>query len=192
MVAWNCGVLLKFRFSRARSKSSTDGLAFDSKRVISWVGKQGTKNSQELFSEQLFSEHLREVPHFEHLIFERLTRNIFSSFVSLTEVSFTYSKIHPLCIIPQVALVVKNPPAMQETTGSNPGSGRSPGGGHGNPLQYYDPENSIDRGAWWATVHGGHKESDTHPMCPWGHKELVTTERLSTHAYRLRRMHGGV
>ena len=61
------------------------------------------------------SKHLREVPHFEHLIFERLTRNIFSSFVSLTEVSFTYSKIHPLCIVLQVALVVKNPPAMQET-----------------------------------------------------------------------------
>ena len=37
---------------------------------------------------------------------------------------------------------------------SIPGSGRSPGGGHGNPLQYSCLENSIDRGAWWATVHG--------------------------------------
>ena len=35
-----------------------------------------------------------------------------------------------------------------------PGSGRSPGGGHGNPLQYSCLENPIDRGAWWATVHG--------------------------------------
>ena len=35
---------------------------------------------------------------------------------------------------------------------SIPGSGRSAGGGHGNPLQYSCPENSMDRGAWWATV----------------------------------------
>ena len=35
-----------------------------------------------------------------------------------------------------------------------PGLGRSPGGGHGNPLQYSGLENSVDRGAWWATVHG--------------------------------------
>ena len=34
-----------------------------------------------------------------------------------------------------------------------PGLGRSPGGGHGNPLQYYCLGNSMDRGAWWATVH---------------------------------------
>ena len=34
------------------------------------------------------------------------------------------------------------------------GSGRSPGGGHGNPLQYSCLENPMDRGAWWATVHG--------------------------------------
>ena len=38
--------------------------------------------------------------------------------------------------------------------GSIPGSGRSPGGGHGNPLQYSCLENPMDRGAWWATVHG--------------------------------------
>ena len=38
--------------------------------------------------------------------------------------------------------------------GSIPGLGTSPGGGHGNPLQYACLENSIDRGAWWATVHG--------------------------------------
>ena len=34
-----------------------------------------------------------------------------------------------------------------------PGSGRSPGGRHGNPLQYSCLENPMDRGAWWATVH---------------------------------------
>ena len=38
--------------------------------------------------------------------------------------------------------------------GSVPGFGRSPGGGHGNTLQYSCLENPMDRGAWWATVHG--------------------------------------
>ena len=38
--------------------------------------------------------------------------------------------------------------------GLNPGSGRSPGGGNGNPLQYSCLEKPMDRGAWWATVHG--------------------------------------
>ena len=38
--------------------------------------------------------------------------------------------------------------------GSIPGSGRSPGEGNGNPLQYYCLENRMDRGAWQATVHG--------------------------------------
>ena len=37
--------------------------------------------------------------------------------------------------------------------GLNPGWGRSPGGGHGNPLQYSYLENTMDRGAWWATAH---------------------------------------
>ena len=38
-------------------------------------------------------------------------------------------------------------------TGLIPGSGRSPGGGHGNPLQYSSLKNPMDRGAWWAIVH---------------------------------------
>ena len=51
--------------------------------------------------------------------------------------------------------VEKNPPANAGTVrdvGSIPGSGRSPGGGHGN-LQYSCPENPLDKGAWRATVH---------------------------------------
>ena len=48
------------------------------------------------------------------------------------------------------------------------GSGRCPGVGNGNPLQYCGLENSMDRGAWWATVYGVAKESDM-------------TEQLSTH-----------
>ena len=54
-------------------------------------------------------------------------------------------------------LVVKNQPANAgdvRDAGSIPGLGRSPGGGHGNPLQDPCPENPMDRGAWWATVHG--------------------------------------
>jgi len=41
------------------------------------------------------------------------------------------------------------------------GSGRSPGGGNGNPLQYSGLGNPMERGAWWATVYGVAKESYT-------------------------------
>ena len=54
----------------------------------------------------------------------------------------------------------------QETGGSVPGSGRFPGEGNSNPLQYFCLENPMDRGAWRATVYGGHQE-------------LGTTERLT-------------
>ena len=56
----------------------------------------------------------------------------------------------------QMALVVKNPPANTgevRDAGSVPGLGRSPGEGHGNPLQYSCLENPMASGAWWATVH---------------------------------------
>ena len=55
----------------------------------------------------------------------------------------------------QGGTVVKNPPANEgdaRDVGLIPGSGRSPGVGNGNPLQYSCLENSTDRGAWWATV----------------------------------------
>ena len=57
-----------------------------------------------------------------------------------------------------------------EDLGLSPGLGRSPGQGHGNPLQYFYLENSTDRGAWQVTTWA------------WGHKELDMTERLSTAA----------
>ena len=56
-----------------------------------------------------------------------------------------------------VGAVVKNPHANAGDARDMdliPGLGRSPGGGHGNPLQYSCLENSMDRGAWQAIVHG--------------------------------------
>ena len=57
--------------------------------------------------------------------------------------------------------VVKNPPAKAEVVGLIPGSGRSPGEGNGNSLQYCCLGNPTDRRAWQATAHGVVKESDT-------------------------------
>ena len=50
--------------------------------------------------------------------------------------------------------VVKNPPANAGDVSSIPGSGRFPGEGNGNPLQYPFLENPMDRGDWQAMVHG--------------------------------------
>ena len=55
---------------------------------------------------------------------------------------------------------------------SIPRLGRSPGGAHGNPVQCPCLESPVDRGAWWAAVHGGHKESGT-------------TERLTVQTHSL-------
>jgi len=56
--------------------------------------------------------------------------------------------------------VVKNLPAYAGDLGSIPGSGRSPGEGNGNSLQYSCVGNPTDRGSWWASVHGFATESD--------------------------------
>ena len=64
-----------------------------------------------------------------------------------------------------MALVVKNPP---DSAGDVRDAGlvpRSPGGGHGNPLQYSCLENPMDRGAWWG-------------YSPWSRKELHRTEAI--------------
>jgi len=62
--------------------------------------------------------------------------------------------------------VVKNPPAMQAMQCRRHrfdlvGLGTSPGEGSDNPLQYSCLENPMDRGSWWATVHGVAEESGT-------------------------------
>ena len=66
-----------------------------------------------------------------------------------------------------MALLVKNLPANAGDiidAGSIPRLGISPGGGHSNPLQYSCLENSMDRGAWWATVHAVTKSDRTEAM----------------------------
>ena len=69
-------------------------------------------------------------------------------------VTFPYMELHTLCILSGFpgSAVVKNLPANVGDTGSIPGSGRSPGEGNGNPLQYCCLEESMERGAWWAII----------------------------------------
>ena len=73
------------------------------------------------------------------------------------------------------SLVVKNSPASADARDvvSIPGSGKSPGGGSGNPLQYSCLENSTGRGAWQATVHGA-TESRIRPR-DWAHTQEKET-----------------
>ena len=63
------------------------------------------------------------------------------------------------CLLFETPLVqsVQNLPAMQEMKGSISRWTRSTAGGNGYPLQYSCPENSMDRGAWWATIHVGQR-----------------------------------
>ena len=68
----------------------------------------------------------------------------------------------------------KEPTCQAGDTGLIPGLGRSPGGGHGNPLQYSCLENPMDRGAWWATVHGVAK-SQTRLSDQTAANEVTTT-----------------
>ena len=70
----------------------------------------------------------------------------------------------------QVALVVKRPPASAGNitgVGLIPGLGRSPGEGHGNPVQCSCLENPMDRGAWRAAVHGVAKSRTQRPSRWW-------------------------
>ena len=72
--------------------------------------------------------------------------------------------------------MVKNPSANAgdtRNTSSIPGSGRSPGEGNCNPLQYSCLENPMDRGAWQAIGHG---QRSLAGYRPWGRKESDTTE----------------
>ena len=84
----------------------------------------------------------------------------------------------------QAALMVKNPPANASkgrNVGLIPGSGRSPGAGHSNPLQYSCMENPMDRGAWWATVHRvPMRWTRLKPLSMHAHEKLKTLYRYSS------------
>ena len=71
--------------------------------------------------------------------------------------------------------VVKNLPANAGDTSSISGSGRSPGGGNGNPFQSSCLENPVDRGAWWPTVHGVTKSGTL--LSNWALRLTVLVER---------------
>ena len=71
---------------------------------------------------------------------------------------------------------VKNLPANSGDTGSIPGSGRSSGEGNGNPLQYSCLGNPMDRGAWQATVHGGHKNVELDLASKQQHEKELSFE----------------
>ena len=78
-----------------------------------------------------------------------------------------------------MVLVVKNLPVNTvdiRDIGSTPGSGRSPGGGHGNPLQYSCLEDPMDQGVWWATVHRVTKELHTTEMTVCTHTPPIIAE----------------
>ena len=62
-----------------------------------------------------------------------------------------------------------------------PRSGRSPGVANGNPLQYSCLENSMERGAWWTTVHGGHKQWSPWTIC--SQDSMLTWLRTHTHTH---------
>ena len=79
--------------------------------------------------------------------------------------------------------VVRNPPANAEDAGSIPGLGRSPGKGNANPIQYSCLGNPVEKGAWWATVHGVTKSqsrlSDWSPTMCHDMPGVVTIGRQS-------------
>ena len=72
-----------------------------------------------------------------------------------------------------LASLVAQTVSGSEDLGSVPVSGRSPGEGNGNSFQYSCLENSMDRGAWWVTVHGGHKELDMTEWLTHAHHSVV-------------------
>ena len=76
--------------------------------------------------------------------------------------------------------------------GSIPGSGRSPGKRNGNPLQYSCLGNPMDRAAWWATVHGVAKESDTTEQLPPSGPNETKLELTSSGAHGCKPARAGV
>ena len=93
------------------------------------------------------------------LIQKKYTYTLYITYLILRCITYThiFAYISHRIGASQVALVVKNPPVNARDVrdmGSNPRLGRSPGGGHGNPLQYSCMENPMDKRDWQAKVHG--------------------------------------
>ena len=79
------------------------------------------------------------------------------------------------CALMPGGAVVNYPPASAGDADSIPGSGRSPGVGNGNPLLYSFLENSMDRGAWWATARGRSQSAG----CDWAHSTQCKASALA-------------
>ena len=101
----------------------------------------------------------------KHLLSVCLSQTVFQLAVSM----LSYLEETTDIWASQVVQVAKNPPANKgdvRDMGSVPGLGRSPGGGHGNPLQYSCLENPKDRGAWRARAMGSQRVGHD-----WSHSE---------------------
>ena len=86
--------------------------------------------------------------------------------------------------------IVENPPANAGDMDLIPGSGRSTGGGNGNPLQYFCLENPMDRGAWWVTVHGVSKSGTR--LSDWAQGRSKATREIMFDCKSVRLGVGGV
>ena len=83
-----------------------------------------------------------------------------------------------------MVLVIKNLPANAgdvRNAGSVPRLGRSPGGGHGDLLQYSCLENPMDRGAWWASVHGvTNRQTEATRYYYHHHSSMISSTQMKT------------
>ena len=110
--------------------------------------------------------------------------------------SYGFGQIYNDICASQVVLVVKNPPANAgdvRDEGLSRGLGRSPGGGHGNPLQYFCLEDPIDREAWLAKVHGVAKsQSDCSDLACMHHDIYLSLWYHSRHHSSTRNLCAGL
>ena len=94
---------------------------------------------------------MMELLYLEMLRQSLIRKSIYTQYLQYCIIFIDTSRLHRPSLVAQT---VKRLCAMQETQVQLLGQGRSPGEGNGNPLQYSYLENSMDGGAWWATVRG--------------------------------------
>ena len=128
-----------------------------------------TRGSQEQKSHFVNLSVFHKVPIRESIYIFWMKKSSLNAFLPTVDFYLWISAIH--LMYRWLFCLVKNLPASAgdvRDMGSIPGLGRSPGGGWGNLLHYSCLENSMDRGAWWATVHGIAKSQtqlSTHATC---------------------------